>query len=137
MGNILLWRALTVTTDQQLQVDAIRVGFGVRTYPGERRELFKLDDLKLLDSDSISYLDVICYQKINQPLLIVHSETPLMIGDARYAMLPTRADPLWGLQINPEQPNVPSEFVTRRKLTLAMRKEFIDMLLGREVNSLE
>lgn len=133
MGNILLWRALTVTSDQQLQVDAIRVGLAVRIYPGERRELLKLDSSQLLASDSLAYRDLIRYQKINQPLLIVHSETPLMIGDARYAMLPTRADPLWGLQINLEQPNVPSEFVTRRKLTPAMRQAFIDMLLGREI----
>lgn len=133
MGNILLWRALTITADRQLQVDAIRVGLAVRIYPGERRELFKLDSSQLLASDSLAYRDLIRYQKINQPLLIVHSETPLMIGDARYAMLPTHADPLWGLEINPEQPNVPSEFVTRRKLTPAMRQAFIDMLLGREV----
>ena len=137
MGNILLWRALTITTDQQLQIDALRIGFATRIYPGERRELFKLDDMKLLDSNSLAYRDLIRYQNINQPLLIVHNEAPLMIGDARYAMLPTHADPLWGLEINPEQPNMPSKFVTRRKLTPAMRQTFVDMLLGRKINSRE
>lgn len=132
MGNILLWRALTVTTDQQLQVDAVRVGMEARIYPGERRELLQLNKLQL-PSDSMAYRDLIRYQHINQPLLVVHSEAPLMIGDARYAMLPTQVDPLWGLQINNEKPNQTSEFVTRRKLTSAMRQLFIDMLLGREV----
>lgn len=137
MGNILLWRSLTITADQQLDVDAIRLGYSARIYPGERRELVNLATLQLLPHDSLAYHDLLRYQNINQPLLIVHSETPLMIGDARYAMLPTHADPLWGLEINPGQMNPQSEFVTRRKLTPAMRQTFMDMLLGRKIAPIE
>jgi inner membrane protein len=133
MGNLLLWRALAITPDQQIQVDAIRVGLTVRIYPGERRALFNLDTWQAVPADSQAFRDLSRYQQLNQPLLIIHSESPLMIGDARYSMLPITADPLWGLQINPAQANASTEFITRRTLTPAMRQVFMDMLFGIEI----
>lgn len=134
MGNLLVWRALAITSDQHIQVDAIRVGINTRIYPGEYRALFDLASWQAVPKDSQAYRDLSRYQQTNQPLLVVHSEKPLMMGDARYSMLPITADPLWGLEINPAYPNAPTEFVTRRKLTPAMRQVFIDMLLGAEVD---
>jgi inner membrane protein len=131
IGNLLLWRSVAVTRDQQIQVDALHLGFRTKVYPGERRELLDLDTL-LLDKNSRAYRDLLRYQSLNQPLLIIHSADNWMIGDARYAMLPTSADPLWGLQLNPDQPNQSLKLVTHRQLTPAMRNRFIDMLLGRK-----
>lgn len=134
MGNLLLWRSLAITSEGQIQVDGIRVGTSVRVYPGEQRRLIKLDELPGLPRESRAYRDLLRYQQINEPLLVAHSADPWMIGDARYAMLPTRADPLWGLRINPHQFNTAPEFVTNRELTPEMRKIFIDMLIGRELS---
>ena len=133
MGNLLLWRSLAVTTERQIQVDAIRVGTSIRVYPGEQRRLIAVEELPALPRESRAYRDLLRYQQINKPLLVTHSEDPWMIGDARYAMLPTHADPLWGLRINPHQFNAAPEFVTNRELTPAMRRIFIDMILGREL----
>lgn len=132
MGNLLVWRSVAVTPERQIQVDAIRVGASIHIYPGEQRRLIALDELPELPRESRAYRDLLRYQQINKPLLVTHSEDTWMIGDARYAMLPTRADPLWGLRINPHQPNAIPEFVTDRKLTPSMRQMFIDMLLGRK-----
>lgn len=132
MGNLLLWGSLTVTADHQVRADGIRAGAGMRVYPGEQRQLVDLARLlQGLPAESRAYRELLRYQQINQPLLVTHSEDEWMIGDARYAMLPTFADPLWGLRINPHQPNAVPEFVTHRKLTPEMRKLFIAMLLGR------
>lgn len=135
MGNLLLWRAIAVTAEREIQVDGIRAGFSIRIYPGEHRALSDIEDLPGLPPDSRAHEDLRRYQQLNQPLLVAHSSDPWVIGDGRYAMLPTSADPLWGLQIDPLRPNNPSEFVTKRVLTPEMRQTFIDMLLGRDIAS--
>lgn len=131
IGNLLLWRSVTVTQDQQIQVDALRLGFTAQVYAGERRDLLDVDQLSLA-KDSRAYHDLLHYQSLNQPLLIAHSKDSWMIGDARYAMLPTSADPLWGLLLDPNHLDQPLKLVTRRQLTPAMRYQLIDMLLGRK-----
>lgn len=133
MGNVLLYRATTLAPQQQLYVDAIRVGIRVQVYPGEQRRLVVIDELVELPPQSRAYRDLLRYQQLGAPLLVAHSEDPWLIGDARYAMLPTRVDPLWGLRLNPLQPDAVPEFVTRRQLTPAMREEFIAMLMGKNL----
>jgi hypothetical protein len=48
-------------------------------------------------------------------------------------MLPTRIAPLWGIVVDPAQPDRATEFLTLRDSTPRMRREFLDMLLGREL----
>lgn len=134
LGNILLWRSVAVTTDHHIQVDAIHVSFSTRIYPGERRALINPKTWDQVTTGSRAQRDLLRYQQINHPLLVAHSQDPRMIGDARYAMLPTSADPLWGLEINPQQQDQPSALVTHRQLTPAMRQAFTDMLLGRSLS---
>lgn len=137
MGNLLLYRAVTLVPEEQLYVDAIRAGIQIHIYPGEQRRLVVIDELTELPPESRAYRDLLRYQQLNAPLLIAHSEDPWLIGDARYAMLPTRADPLWGLQVDPLRPDTVPEFVTRRKLTPAMRQAFITMLMGKNLHQQE
>ena len=56
-----------------------------------------------------------------------------MIGDARYAMLPTRLEPLWGVVFDARAPEAPVRFETLRDPSARTRQRFIDMLLGREL----
>ena len=65
--------------------------------------------------------------------MVMHPERPEMLGDARFAMLPTRLRPLWG--IVPTAPNTgyPAQFVTDRSMSGDDRKRFVDMLLGRDI----
>jgi hypothetical protein len=48
-------------------------------------------------------------------------------------MLPTGTMSIWGILIDRNQPDLPSKFVTVRTLTPQMRRDFIDMLLGRDL----
>jgi inner membrane protein len=58
---------------------------------------------------------------------------PELVGDVRYAMLPTGVEPLWGIVLDPTRPDEHVAFVTNRRLTPARRRVLLDMLLGRDV----
>ena len=60
-----------------------------------------------------------------------HPRRPELIGDARYAMLPTSLEPLWGIVVDPSAPGGAVRFETGRKLTPEIRTRFVAMLLGR------
>lgn len=136
MGNLLLWRALTVTEDR-IWADAVRLGVfaPVKTYTGEQAELIKPGDWSSLPEGSAARRALHRFSALSDQLLVAHPDEPNMLGDARYAMLPHSTAPLWGIVINPEQPNEPVDFVTRREFTPAARQQFIAMLRGEETSA--
>lgn len=133
MGNLLLWRSIMVDQHQNIYADAIRLGFSARIYSGEQKILLdetqlrqQLQNQNFLNNEAIEM--VLRYQKDYAPWLVMHSGEPLMIGDARFAMLPDSLEPLWGLEIHPDS----VVFVSRREQDAAMRKHFLNMLKGRD-----
>ena len=66
-------------------------------------------------------------------LLVHHPTRPAMIGDARFAMLPTTLRPLWGIEPDRTSP-AGVRFVTDRSMSQQQRRQFFDMLLGRPIN---
>ena len=54
-----------------------------------------------------------------------------VIGDIRYAMLPTSTVPLWGIKVNLENAELPPEFVKSRKIEKGDLDYFYGMLLRR------
>ncbi|MBE8718960.1 metal-dependent hydrolase [Cellvibrio polysaccharolyticus] len=134
MGNLLLWRSIMVDQHQNIYADAIRLGFSARIYSGEQKTLLdetqlrqQLQNQNFLNNEAIEM--VLRYQKDYAPWLVVHSGDPLMIGDARFAMLPDSLEPLWGLEIHPDS----VVFVSRRKQDATMRQHFLTMLAGKPV----
>lgn len=133
MGNLLLWRSIMVDQHQNIYADAIRLGFFARIYSGEQKILLdetqlrqQLQNQNFLNNEAIEM--VLRYQKDYAPWLVMHSGEPLMIGDARFAMLPDSLEPLWGLEIHPDS----VVFVSRREQDAAMRKHLLNMLEGRD-----
>jgi inner membrane protein len=133
LGNLLLWRILGVTEAGDLRVSALYLGWHPRLYPGESRPLLVLDELNLSDSSS-ALRELRRFEQLDGPLLVRHSEDPWFIGDGRYALLPHRIDPLWGLALSPTQPNALPIFESRRQMRPQDRQLFMNMLLGRELN---
>lgn len=133
IGNLLLWRALTINSAKELQVDALRLGFKTSIYTGEKRALINLNNWHQVPQNSRAYHELERFQRLSQALLMIHSQTPLMIGDARFAMLPTSVDPIWGIEIDISLPDDPIQFSIRRTLTTATRAEFSAMLMGQEL----
>ena len=135
LANMLLWRSLYVA-DGRLYVDAIRIGASdVRIYPGESAARFdNAHDLDL-PRGSVLHRDVQRFLVFADHLAVRHPTRPQMIGDARYSMLPTSLEPLWGIVIEPVASDAHARFTTQRNLTPEIRRRFIDMLLGREPQS--
>ena len=125
MGNLILWRLVSVDRQGWVRADAVHLGLKTRIYPGEAAPGF--DPARLPSGHPLRPL-LARYERLNQPLLMKHPEPPLMIGDARFAMLPGSLAPLWGLEITGDE----IRFVTRRYQDAQMRQDFLDMLLGRE-----
>ncbi len=131
MGNILLWRALTVA-EHAVWADAVRTGIlaPVVVYGGEQAALIDPHSWGALPAGSRSYQDLQRFYGFADQLLVTHPDEPNLLGDARYAMLPTSTVPLWGIVLDPAEPETAVQFVTRREFSPAMRQQFMNMLRG-------
>ena len=113
-------------------MDAVRVGLHKKVYPGHSIKAFSPEseiggELKA----STLYQDVLRFERFSQSYLVVHPEQPDVIGDVRYAMLPNSVLPLWGVEIDTNDPGRHVTFRTFRRFGSKERQQFIDMLLGR------
>jgi inner membrane protein len=134
LGNVLLWRSLYLS-DGRLFADAVRVGlFGdVRIYTGESAPRFDPSNGPRLPEGSRARRDLERFIAFTDNLPVRHPRRSEVIGDARYAMLPTSIEPLWGVVIDAQAPDAPVRFETLRDSTAETRRRFFDMLLGRDL----
>lgn len=76
------------------------------------------------------YKDIRRFSKLSDGILIAHPDHQNVIGDGRYAMLPTSVSPLWGIKIDTLKPGQHVDFKTYRETTPEVRTQFKEMLLG-------
>jgi inner membrane protein len=119
LGNLLLWRALYVN-DGQVQADAVHAGWALRHYAGQRAPL-------LVTTDGPHQADIERFRHFADDFLV--QPRPGFVGDARYAMLPTDIEPIWGIEWTSEGKLL---FITRHDMTKEMRQRWLAMLLGRD-----
>lgn len=130
LGNMVLWRSLYVH-EGRVHADAVRAGLGVRLYPGESAPIFDPDrDLDLPEGSRIR-ADLTRFERFADALLVRHPARKDMIGDARYSMLPTSIEPLWGIVVDTSAPDRAPTFETTRRWSPEIRTRYTDMLLGR------
>lgn len=137
IGNLVLWRSV-YAVDKQVQVDAVHVGLPGRTriYPGESLPLFHPEqDLPGVSRDSRLWADIQRFSALSRGMVVRHPDRLDLLGDVRYAMLTTSAKPLWGIVVDPTQPEQVPAFVTHRKLSPGEREAFLSMLLGNALSS--
>lgn len=135
VGNLVLWRAL-YTVGDSVWVDAVHLGDPIRVYPGAATALFDLSrDLPWAPVTSRAHSDARRFVAFAQGLAIVHPTRANFIGDVRYAMLPNRSEPLWGIELDPSAPDRPARYDTNRSLAPAVRRQFFTMLLGRDLTT--
>jgi len=133
IGNLLLWRAIYVS-DGRAHAFGVRAGFGdgVRVYDGESVALFEADrDASWAAPGSRARRDIERFAELSEGMLARDPSRPELLGDVRYAMLPTSVEPLWGIVLDPSAPDAHVRFVTNRNLTPERRRQLVDMLLGR------
>lgn len=132
LANLLLWRSI-YEFEGKLYVDAIRIGLfsKPRIYPGESIEKFVLErDLSTLPPASVLAQDVARFSHFSAGLLAIRPEQPNVLVDVRYSNLPMTLAPLWGIEINPEQPDQHAKYMLYRDSSRATREKFITLLRG-------
>jgi len=132
MGNLLLWRSV-YQTDGMYYVDAVRVGLpgNNKVFTGDVVQVFDINrDLPQLTDQMMIYRDIERFEFFSDGFLAWHPERPNVLGDVRYAMLPTSIRPLWGIELPLDTPNKHVTFNTYRAMPDADRKAFFSMLLN-------
>lgn len=132
-ANLLLWRS-TYVAGERIYADAIRPGplAVTRIFAGDSAALFDpARDAPWAPPGSPARLQIERFTRLSEGYLARHPRRPGMIGDARYALLPTSVAPLWGIEFEAERPDARARLVTERTLAPDTRRRFMEMLLGR------
>lgn len=135
LANLVLWRSI-YQFEGKLYVDAIRVGLfsEPRIYPGESIEKFVLErDLSALPVSSVLANDIARFNHFSAGLLAIRPEQPNVLVDVRYSNLPMTIAPLWGIEIDPEQPDQHAKYMLYRDSSSATREKFLKLLLGEHI----
>lgn len=131
LGNIILWRTL-YEYDGVYYVNAIRKGLisEPKIYPGKSIIKWAPKGGEAgIDKSSIIYRDIKRFDAFSGGYLVQHPDYPDVIGDIRYAMLPTSIKPIWGIELNHEKDRV--EFKKFHNMDKETLDQFTSMLLGR------
>ena len=112
---------------------------GIRLMPFSKPIIYEGGQTTLLDwqeryaayRGTILYKDIRRFSELSEGFLIQHPKDENVIGDGRYSMLPTTLSPLWGVKLDPGQPDQHVDYVTYRDTDTEIRRAFLDMLLGR------
>lgn len=133
IANQLLWSIRYISQNDSLYA------YGVRISPFGDPVIYKGRSAPILDWRSefseyrgtVLYNDIQRFSELSEDILILHPSHEQVIGDGRYAMLPTSISPLWGIEIDTTNPNRHVRFETFRDAGPEVRTKFLDMLLGR------
>lgn len=131
IANELLWSIRYINNDT-LYAD------GVRLLPFAKAEIYEGESALLLNwkqkyatlQGSTLYTDIARFAELSDDVLILYPDSSQVIGDGRYAMLPTSVHPLWGIKIDTLQSDNHVKFKTYRNAGPKIRDKFLNMILG-------
>lgn len=131
-GNNLLHRSV-YEFEGFFYVDAIRVGWYSIPHIYTGSGIAKLNlrhTFPELSTPSLQRESVRTFQKLTQHFLVLHPGKANVLGDIRYAMIPSSIRPLWGIEVTPENPSRPVAFLHMRERKSQEMRLFLDMVLG-------
>jgi len=134
IANQLLWSIRYISQNDNLHA------YGVRISPFADPVIYKGNSAPMLDwrkkySDyrgTVLYNDIQRFSELSEGVLVLHPQHEQVIGDGRYAMLPTSVSPLWGIKIDTARPGEHVSFETYRNAGPEVRESFLNMLLGKK-----
>jgi inner membrane protein len=134
LANLLLWRSV-YQDGTHFHVDAIRVGFTqTRVYPGASVARFeRARDLPELDGNSLLARDIERFSRLADGYLVRDPGRATVLTDVRYSMLPTTITPMWGIDLDLDNPARHAAFRVYRDRPDDARERFTAMLLGRDL----
>jgi inner membrane protein len=135
IGNQILWR-VNYIYNNTVYTDAVRTGLfsSVLIYEGSS------SPLRIPESDyshlkgTVLYNDILRFSHLSEGYLVIHPDNPLVLGDARYSMLPTDLIPLWGIEVDTSKTTKHAPFLYFRDAGSEIREPFKKMLLGRSLD---
>ncbi len=131
MANLILWRTI-YESKGVFYVDAVRAGAGeMQVYEGQSTKRFAFEQVPALAEDSVQALDIRRFEHFSNDYIALYKvEEKLVVGDVRYAMLPTSIKPLWGIELDTDQQQLHTPFNNYRDTSSETRQRFIAMLTG-------
>lgn len=128
--NLMLWR-LVYEHEGRFYVDAVHL------WPWKVNQVYEGASVEKLSAPpsqwpvgSVAARDFERFRWFSNDYLIRHPMLEGIVGDVRYAMLPHRIEPLWGIRADLARPQAPVEFVTSRSFSAEARASFWRMLRG-------
>jgi len=129
IGNELLWSIRYISRDTLFAE-------GIRLLPFSEPAVFEGRSAAILNwrkeyaplKGTVLYNDIKRFDRLSEGVLIVHPLHPEVIGDGRYALLPTSVHPLWGIRIDTTKPGRHVDFNTFRNTDKEIRSTFLNML---------
>ena len=106
LANILLWRIVYLSGDQYY-VDAVRTTpfSDPKQYSGSIVDAFSEESAQIIaPEDSVLADDIERFRFFSQGYLYRYSDEVNVVADLRYAMFPDSIKPLWGIRMNPANP---------------------------------
>ncbi len=138
-ANLLLWRGL-IDDGERFHLVAIRTlpwtdavlypGGSVERYAGFDPQAQNRRDQDLRRFDHFSSRWLFHYPRLDQP-------PRQFIGDFRYALDPADRRPLWGVLVDPNDPQQRAEYTTSRSMTDVDRRRFFQRLRGEPIDAIE
>lgn len=120
LANLVLWRAI-YEHQGRIHALAIHAGWHTKTYPGQSAHLLR--DLTALPG--ARHADLERFRRFADDWLVLAEDG--MVGDGRYAMLPTDIEPIWGLRWEADGR---LRFIQRHRTDPATRTDWLRMLRG-------
>ncbi len=128
-ANLLVWKIVSQTKDE-FRVDAVRAGFNLKFFPGEKIYRLNLEkDFPTLPSNSLQARDIERFRWFSDDHLAVSKTDPHLIIDVRYSMVANEISGLWGIRIDPNNPEKHVSFEAFRDTSDKKRRLFMKLLL--------
>ena len=129
-GNVVLHRSVYLHQGI-FYIDAIHVlpGLAPEFYTGSGIAKFELNQtFPEVDPNSKLSRDLTRFSTFSKGYISLHPQLDDVIGDIRYAMIPTAATPLWGIKMKPDAPDKTVEFIQHRQMERDDMSTFLRML---------
>lgn len=132
IGNQFLWGVRYAAGDS-IYGDGIRPGFlsDIKVYEGESAPVVNWREEYAEFKGTTLFNDIQRFSALSEGLLVRHPHHEQIIGDGRYAMLPTSMEPLWGIAVDTSNSDKHVPFLNYRNADMEIRKEYLRMIFGK------
>lgn len=110
-------------------VDAAKILWSTTIFEGDSIAKLNLKrDFSWLDYNSQTAKDIERFRWFSDDFLAASPNNPNTIIDVRYSLLPNQINPIWRIELNPNNQNSHVQYIIDNRLTSDIRQAFFEML---------